>query len=145
MKKWYFANTVCITVSNTFFITVRKCSKDCFVTVGEFCIFWITVLHSVQILFSYCWDRVENYFFFFCLRDFEQVIDCLQHVLSRVRSGNLLSAALRACEIACNAPPSSTMKGFFFPQQQLQFAWLRWSCGDWWHEVARDVPIIAFP
>ena len=31
----------------------------CFITVGEFCIFWITVLHVVKILFYYCCDKFE--------------------------------------------------------------------------------------
>ena len=34
---------------------------------------------------------------------------CLQHLLSRVRSGNLFSASLCTCENACNPSPSSTM------------------------------------
>ena len=42
----------------------------------------------------------------FCLRFDQRAKDCLQHSLSRVRSGILLSASLRSCEIACNAPPS---------------------------------------
>ena len=63
------------------------------------------------ILFKYCFITagMVSKITVFCLREFEPVIDYLQHVLSRVRSGNLSSASLRACEIACNAPPCSTM------------------------------------
>ena len=93
------------------------------------------------IVFKYCLLPVgigSKITVFFCLRDFEPVIDCLQHVLSRVRSGNLLSAALRACEIACNAPPSSTMKGFFFPNNNFNLrgcAGVAATGGTRWHET----------
>ena len=52
---------------------------------------------------------MESKIIVFCLRFDQHAKECLQHLLSRVRSGNLLSASLRACEIACNAPPSSVM------------------------------------
>ena len=45
----------------------------------------------------------------FCLRFDQHAKDSL----SRVRSGSLFSASLRAYEIACSAPPSSTMTGDF--------------------------------
>ena len=67
------------------------------------------------ILFKYCFTTVRtgSKITVFCLREFGLVIDCLRHVLSRVRSGNLFSASLRACEIACSAPPSSAMAQTF--------------------------------
>ena len=51
-------------------------------------------------LFKYCFITVgigSKITVFFCLREFEPVIDCLQHVLSRVR--NLLSASLRVLHL----------------------------------------------
>ena len=61
-------------------------NKYCFIPVGEFCLFWTTVLLSVQILFHHCWERVEKFCFFFLLASRSTYKGCLQHVLSRVRS-----------------------------------------------------------
>ena len=98
-----FSNTVCITVSNCCFTSVWKFWKYCFI---NYVIFGLLLC----ILFKYCFITagMVSKITVFCLREFEPVIDYLQHVLSRVRSGNLSSASLRACEMACNAPPCST-------------------------------------
>ena len=75
-----------------------------------------------------------------------------------------MSASLRECDIACNAPSSTMTRdfcvGLYYSDeqaslcppgpgqtptgqksncgivpQQLQFAWLCWSCHDWWHQT----------
>ena len=90
---------------------LHYCFENCFITV------WIVSNITV-----------------FCLRESDTVIDCLQHVLSRVRSGNLLSASLCACEIACNAPPYSTMTRDFcivlvYSSEQTSI-WPSWARSD---------------
>ena len=58
--------------NNIFRILFEYCSNFfwifCFITVGEFCQFWITVLHAFQILFYCCLDRSKNIVFMFACR-----------------------------------------------------------------------------
>ena len=124
--------------------------KYCFILLVNL-VFWMTVLHPVQTLsyyclwleyffaycsiLFYCWNRFENYFLF----AFRSTCKGLSaNVLSRVRT--VIVVCIIAREIACTAwhGQSLTMAVIKLPdffQHQLQFAWLRWSCSDWWHEM----------
>ena len=63
---------------------------------------FITVRKTLKILFLLLLGWGRKLMFFVCV-SIKHTKGCLQRVLSRVRSGYLFSASLRACEIACNA------------------------------------------
>ena len=129
-------------------------TNSCSIAVGEFCDFEIIVLHVVLSLLGWCRKLL-----FFCLRFDQRAKDYLKHLFSRFRSGNLFSARLRAklhlppwhetfaldLSARMNKLQSGPLKygqiltmaeiKFWLLPRQLQFAWLRWSCRDQWHQT----------
>ena len=77
-----FSNTVCIFVPNTVLILFGNFENTVFLLLPNFVILGLLFC----ILFKYCFMivRMGSKVIVFCLREFEPIFDCLQHVLSRV-------------------------------------------------------------